>query len=51
MNKFQVNIGDAGDDESETANLLGWAKSGFGNLVNKASKIQENIPLPSPLRR
>ncbi|CBY34990.1 unnamed protein product [Oikopleura dioica] len=45
-----VNIGDAGDEESETANLLGWAKTGFGNLVSKASKIQENIPLPNPLR-
>jgi hypothetical protein len=46
-----VNIGDAEDDESETSNLLGWAKTGFVNLVSKASKIQENIPLPNPLRR
>ena len=49
-NSVSISIG-GGDDESETANLLGWASSGFDKLKNKVSKVQENIPLPNPLKR
>ena len=46
-----INIGGDGDDTSETQNLLGWAQSGFGKLKNQVQKVQENIPLPNPLKR
>jgi len=50
-NKSSVSISmGGGDDESETANLLGWASSGFDKLKNKVSKVQENIPIPNPLK-
>ena len=51
-NKSSVSISmGGGDDESDTANLLGWASSGFDKLKNKVSKVQENIPIPNPLKR